>query len=463
MKNIFQQFKSNGEDSKHLNSPKKSPRTSEKSNIFSPRKKTETEKTEKRMSRTSTRSLREQQHIEDDHQKIERLTLELQGFMQTSQRQELTISKLKKVLEEKELEIQNMKREQLKQKNINLLKSKENKKKINESESQQNSNGTSEDEEFVLDEFEFRKIKNENENLKLQLNDQKEENRLMKEKMRKLIDDQAVEYENQINDFIKEISELRADHLHELELLKIENKKLKSTNNITTKPEENNDHSKSYISKLEEQNLSLMKKVDSKQMEILKKEKSISRLNIQNRVRVSMARKIRDGLDDEIPFVTTDPGNSLGRFVSDVGYNSDDDAKEIIKDVIEKVKQKENLEIINFSKMNATDADIAELFEALIQTDNQNVKSIDLSYNEDIKGDAMDEIVSFLQKTTHLEELFLEGCPVRNFEVKKLISALRKNYTLIQCTAGLYETDMDIDIIEALLDRNYEKRLEDSK
>jgi hypothetical protein len=243
--------------------------------------------------------------------------------------------------------------------------------------------------------------------------------------------------------------------------LKKENKKLKLelTNQDTKTDGRQKELIISYISKLEDENLILTKKVDSKQIEILQKEKSISRLSVEDKVKKSIATRIKESLDDEIPMVESEKTHSLGRFVSDEdGYNSDEDTVEVIKDIIKRAKENDTtLMYIQLTKSNLKDEDVSNICQAL--ENNTNVISLDFSYNDGVTGDCMDDVVGLLSKSKYIEEIFFEGCPVRNFEVKKLISTLRKNDTLTQCTGGLYETDMDIDTIEALLDRNYERKM----
>jgi predicted Zn-dependent protease len=106
-------------------------------------------------------------------------------------------------LKEKELEIQNMKSEQTKAKNLHEL-SKLKKTNI--------SSETDSLEKYVE---EMEKIKKENlemnqkiKELTLKLNDQKEENIVIKTQMTKIIDEQSVVYETHINEFINQIYEV---------------------------------------------------------------------------------------------------------------------------------------------------------------------------------------------------------------------------------------------------------------
>jgi hypothetical protein len=260
--------------------------------------------------------------------------------------------------------------------------------------------------------------------------------------------------------FFKIFFKIQNDHTEAIDSLKKENKKLKLelANQDTKTDGRQKELIISYISKLEDENLILTKKVDTKQIEILKKEKSISRLSVEDKVKKSIATRIKESLDDEIPMVESEKTHSLGRFVSDGGYNSDEDSVEVVKDIIKRAKENDStLMYIQLSKSNLKDEDVSNICQALAE--NTFVISLDFSYNDDVKGDCMDDVVGLLSKSKYIEEIFFEGCPVRNFEVKKLISTLRKNETLLQCTGGLYETDMDIDTIEALLDRNYERKM----
>jgi hypothetical protein len=151
----------------------------------------------------STRGIREQHHIEESDKKLDTLTLEVQSLAQTTKKQDSLIKKLKEVLKEKELEIQNMKSEQTKAKNLHDL-----------SKLKKTNNGSDSDslEKYVE---EMEKIKKENlelnlkvKELNIKLVDQKEENIMIKTQMTRIIDEQSVVYDTHINEFINQIYEV---------------------------------------------------------------------------------------------------------------------------------------------------------------------------------------------------------------------------------------------------------------
>jgi predicted nucleic acid-binding Zn-ribbon protein len=110
----------------------------------------------------------------------------------------------------------------------------------------------------------------------------------------------------------------------------------------------------------------------------------------------------------------------------------------------------------NVSNLNLSSEEFKALCVVLIN--NTVCKRLDISNNKLLTGKGwIEEFCNLLEKNKTLEDVILDGCPVDREGVKKIIESLHKNYTMMQFTCGSNETDADINEIEDLLDRNYEK------
>jgi len=105
-----------------------------------------------------------------------------------------------------------------------------------------------------------------------------------------------------------------------------------------------------------------------------------------------------------------------------------------------------------------TDEEARKLFLALIK--NVKVRKVDLSKNEKMTGMFVEELTKLLKENTTIEELLFDECPIKNESVKKIVKALEQNYSLMSLTLGKNETEADVEAIEDLLDRNFEKKQE---
>eukprot|EP01080_Neovahlkampfia_damariscottae_P012055 gene12055-5551_t len=120
------------------------------------------------------------------------------------------------------------------------------------------------------------------------------------------------------------------------------------------------------------------------------------------------------------------------------------------------VQIKENkIDHLELTEMNLTDEEVEMIFFELME--NTSIVSIDFSSNKRIKGNFLTQLENYLFKTTILEELTFDNCPISIENLKQMVRILLRNKSLNQFTGGTNETTEIIDTIESIMDRNYYK------
>eukprot|EP01080_Neovahlkampfia_damariscottae_P000150 gene150-4396_t len=129
----------------------------------------------------------------------------------------------------------------------------------------------------------------------------------------------------------------------------------------------------------------------------------------------------------------------------------------ILDAYISKLEQNDpKIKEIVLPKNKLTDEDVSKIFNA-IET-NTHLTKLDLSYNSQIKGDCVEDILKVFEKNTVLEDVSFEGCPLSQKSIQILLKNLEKNTSLTQLFCGINETEDNISAIEKIMDRNYENK-----
>jgi myosin heavy subunit len=215
---------------------------------------------------------------------------------------------------------------------------------------------------------------------------------------------------------------------------------------------------KKEIAELKDKNVTLKTKVTSLENENAQLEQKNENLS-KNRpvVSTSGSSSFSVGNDEsqlkkENSFTNTIP-SKLSSSIDTTPLNS----QTSLWKIIDQMKNNDaKLTDVSLIDRNITDDDLKRI--AVAMEKNTKVKRLDLSNNSKLTGSTIDSIAHMMGMNKTLEELIFDNCPIKKDGVQRLIAALQKNHTLIQMSCGLFETNEDIDVVEDLLDRNYESK-----
>jgi myosin heavy subunit len=215
---------------------------------------------------------------------------------------------------------------------------------------------------------------------------------------------------------------------------------------------------KKEIAELKDKNVTLKTKVTSLENENAQLEQKNENLS-KNRpvVSTSGSSSLSVGNDEsqlkkENSFTNTIP-SKLSSSIDTSPLNS----QTSLWKIIDQMKNNDaKLTDVSLIDRNITDDDLKRI--AVAMEKNTKVKRLDLSNNSKLTGSTIDSIAHMMGMNKTLEELIFDNCPIKKDGVQRLIAALQKNHTLIQMSCGLFETNEDIDVVEDLLDRNYESK-----
>jgi myosin heavy subunit len=214
---------------------------------------------------------------------------------------------------------------------------------------------------------------------------------------------------------------------------------------------------KKEIAELKDKNVTLKTKVTSLENENAQLEQKNENLS-KNRPVVSTSGSSsfsvgnESQLKKENSFTNTIP-SKLSSSIDTTPLNS----QTSLWKIIDQMKNNDaKLTDVSLIDRNITDDDLKRI--AVAMEKNTKVKRLDLSNNSKLTGSTIDSIAHMMGMNKTLEELIFDNCPIKKDGVQRLIAALQKNHTLIQMSCGLFETNEDIDVVEDLLDRNYESK-----